>query len=351
MVAVDALLERARTAAGFLAGVFFRLVDFFVVDAVFFFDTAFLVATFLVDAVPFAPAFLPALVLARFLVAAFFVPVFLAFDFLLDAAEALFLLVLFLLLVDFFLLAAFFVTADFFLLDFLVLVPVDFRADFFFDAPAVRFVDVFFFDVVAVLERLAGRALTAPRFEPDVDFFLAAAFFFGIAPASKRFFQEAGIIQMRKARESPISCGFTKVRAGASGRSGRESDGRFRAPCGGLMIGDNRGVNAAPDVEFGGDPKEPGLEQADEIAEDLIRDGFMEGADRAEGCYVEFQGLKLDAGRFRDVFEQNAREVRLAGLRANAGEFRDADSKRVIAFRARIRKAFEKLAGSHWLGL
>lgn len=170
----------------------------------FFLDTAFFVATFLVDAFPFASALAPAFfLLVVFLVAAFFVPVFFT--------------------------AAFFAAGFFFLLPaeavfffdavFLAVFFAGFFAAFFLDVAADAFLTVFFVVFFANFFRVALLAVAFFVERPEVlragflplavfrpagfllVLFLVAAFFFGIARNPETISTKAAIIQMRSARK------------------------------------------------------------------------------------------------------------------------------------------------------
>jgi hypothetical protein len=208
---VLAVVERVRAAVRFFDEAPDVPDDFWLfAEPAFFFDTAFLVATFLVDADPFAPALAPVFFLlalflvAAFLVAAFLVPVFLDLLALVRAlvffAPVFFALVFF---VDF----DFFRLADFFAeLAFFPDVAFFLEVAFLRDVPAAAF----FAGLLVELAFFAVRFFDAPadlRWAAAffVTLFLVAAFFFGMVSASKADLAEAGIIQMPKTSESPKS--------------------------------------------------------------------------------------------------------------------------------------------------
>jgi len=107
------------------------------------------------------------------------------------------------------------------------------------------------------------------------------------------------------------------------------------------MLGDHGGVDAATDIEFGGQAHEAGLAGRDQVGQDPVGDGFVESAFFAKRPDVHFQGLEFDAGLIGNVLDFERGKVRLAGFRAQAGEFRDADADGVIALRLWIIKDFQ----------
>ena len=79
----------------------------------------------------------------------------------------------------------------------------------------------------------------------------------------------------------------------------------------------------------------------DEIVEQAVDDGLVEGADVAEALKVQLQRLQLHAGLAGHVAERDGAEVRLAGLGAQAGELRTDDFDGVIAPRMGVGKGFQ----------
>src|ERR1700676_4434873 len=69
------------------------------------------------------------------------------------------------------------------------------------------------------------------------------------------------------------------------------------------VFGHDGGVNAAPDVEFGGQAQEPGSRRGDEILQYLVGYGFVEGTAGAVRPDIQLQGLELHAACVRDVLE------------------------------------------------
>src|SRR5580704_3988044 len=69
------------------------------------------------------------------------------------------------------------------------------------------------------------------------------------------------------------------------------------------VFGHDGGVNAAPDVEFGGQTQEPGSRRGDEILQYLVGYGFVECAALAVRPDIQFQGLEFHATCVRDVLE------------------------------------------------
>ena len=55
------------------------------------------------------------------------------------------------------------------------------------------------------------------------------------------------------------------------------------------MISDNRRIYAPAHVEFGRQARKAGLHAGNQVAEDLIGDGLVEGADVAIGPDIKFQ--------------------------------------------------------------
>src|SRR6266849_9771478 len=97
-------------------------------------------------------------------------------------------------------------------------------------------------------------------------------------------------------------------------------------------------------MEAGGEAQKPRREQLDEVVADPVRDRFVEGAFVAEGPDVELEAFQLDALAVGNVVEIEGGEVGLPGPRAKAGELRNLHADQIVAARARIGKALQRLA-------
>jgi len=111
------------------------------------------------------------------------------------------------------------------------------------------------------------------------------------------------------------------------------------------MLRDHRGVDAAADVELGGEAHVAGGEGAAEVVEDLVGHGLVEGPLVPEGPDVELEGLELDAQPVRDVLEGEDREVGLASLRAQAGELGNPDADGVVPLGLGVGEGLQFVAG------
>src|SRR6202011_2999250 len=80
------------------------------------------------------------------------------------------------------------------------------------------------------------------------------------------------------------------------------------------MFGHDGGVNAAPDVEFGGQAQEPGSRRRDEILQYLVGYGFVECAAVAVRPDIQLQSLEFHAACVRDVLEFQGGKIRLSGF-------------------------------------
>jgi hypothetical protein len=109
------------------------------------------------------------------------------------------------------------------------------------------------------------------------------------------------------------------------------------------MLGNDRRIDAAADVEIGRDTHESGRQECAQIAEDLVRNRLMKRSYVPERPDIAFQRFELDAEGARDVLDQQRREIRLARSRAQAGEFRIANPDHVIVLRVWVRKRLEPL--------
>jgi len=91
------------------------------------------------------------------------------------------------------------------------------------------------------------------------------------------------------------------------------------------MLGHDGGVDAAAHIEAGGQPHEAGLGRGDQIIENAVGHGFMEGALVPIGPDIQLQGFQFHTVPIRDIFEVQGGEIGLARLGAEAGEFGDVD--------------------------
>lgn len=105
------------------------------------------------------------------------------------------------------------------------------------------------------------------------------------------------------------------------------------------------GENAAAYIPLGGEPHESGLGGGDEVVEDFVGDGFVEGAFVTVGPHVELEAFELYAFVVGDVVEGEGGEIGLAGFGAQAGEFRDLHVDVEITMRGRIGESLERLGG------
>lgn len=87
------------------------------------------------------------------------------------------------------------------------------------------------------------------------------------------------------------------------------------------MFGNDVGEDAAAYVELGGEAHVAGLGGGHQVIQNLVGDGFVEGAFVAVGPHVELEALEFDTELVRDVVQDQGGEVGLAGLGAEAGEF------------------------------
>lgn len=111
-----------------------------------------------------------------------------------------------------------------------------------------------------------------------------------------------------------------------------------------LVPGDDCRRNATPDVETGFNCHLLGLDNRDEIIEDLVGNGFVEVTFIPVGPEVELEGLQLDNRRARPVADRNCGEVRLPRTGTEAGEFRTDHGCLVVPLWIRVRNRFELAA-------
>lgn len=236
----------------------------------------------LVFEVLFLEGFFVTFFLAAFFLAGFFLDTFFLTTFFF---VVFFLLVAFFLLVFFFafFFATFFRVTGFFF--------VDLRANFFFPT---LFLATFFraFEVVFFRE---GFFLAAICSSPDGNKITAALYIRG--PDFKGVFRQPGAGSVW-----PRSGGLVEGTRPASVWG--QIDGFSRFPAGGAKIGDDTRVDAAADVEPGGQSHVAGIGGAAHIVQQAIRHGFMECPDPAECPDVGFQRLELQAKAIRHILQQ-----------------------------------------------
>jgi len=109
------------------------------------------------------------------------------------------------------------------------------------------------------------------------------------------------------------------------------------------MFGHDSGVDSSAHVELGRQARESGTHAGCQIVQDLVGNGFVEGAGVPIRPDIEFERFQLDTEGIWHIIEGQRREIRLPGLGAQAGEFRDANSDRVVAQGIRIREEFERI--------
>lgn len=124
-----------------------------------------------------------------------------------------------------------------------------------------------------------------------------------------------------------------------------EVHGRERFPTRLAMLDHDVGEDAAPYVPLGSQAQEARRDGAHDVVDDLIGDGFMEGALVAEAPGIELQAFQFDTKLVGDVVDNQHREIRLAGQRAQAGEFGHLDMDLEIPLLAGIGEGIEGLGG------
>src|SRR5262249_31760786 len=102
--------------------------------------------------------------------------------------------------------------------------------------------------------------------------------------------------------------------------------------------------DAAAGGEGADDPAFAGCAGGDEVVEQAVDDGLVEGADVAGALQGEFEGLQLDAGLIGDVAEGDGAEVGGSGLGAEAGEFGADDLDGVVAAGPGVGEGLQLLA-------
>lgn len=109
------------------------------------------------------------------------------------------------------------------------------------------------------------------------------------------------------------------------------------------MFDDHRRVDAAAHVPLGGQAHEARFRGFDQIVEDLVGHGLVEGTFVAVTPHVQLQRLQLDAGLLGHVVEMQRGEIRLSGLRADAGELGNSHVDGIVAPRLRVGEGFQRL--------
>ena len=104
------------------------------------------------------------------------------------------------------------------------------------------------------------------------------------------------------------------------------------------MVSDDIGENSAAHEKFSGNPHEAGAQFADQIVENAVGYGFVKATLVAERPHVELEAFQFDAFGFRNVVQNDRREVRLAGHRTQAGEFGNLHMNMEIALWGRVGK-------------
>lgn len=102
------------------------------------------------------------------------------------------------------------------------------------------------------------------------------------------------------------------------------------------MLGNDRGVDTATDVEFRGEAHETRHTGAHQVIEDMIGDRLVEAPFLAVGPDVAFQRFEFNATLVRYVFDVQGSEVGLTGLGAETGKFGDSNANRIIPLRGWI---------------
>src|SRR5262249_11160600 len=92
------------------------------------------------------------------------------------------------------------------------------------------------------------------------------------------------------------------------------------APAFALVLGDDVGVDAAAHVPYTGQAHAARPGRGDQVVEDAVGHGLVEGALVAVAPDVELERLELDAGLVRHVLQVQGGEVGLAGHGADTGE-------------------------------
>jgi len=129
-------------------------------------------------------------------------------------------------------------------------------------------------------------------------------------------------------------------------------DARCRLPARLAVFGDDIGENSATDIELRGQAHEARGGGGDQVVENSVGDGLVEGTLVAVRPDVELEALQFDAEMVGDVIEKQRREIGLAGLWAQAGEFGNLHVDVEIAVDRGIREGFEgfrRLAGHAWI--
>ena len=122
-----------------------------------------------------------------------------------------------------------------------------------------------------------------------------------------------------------IRNGPAEASCSCCGYAGRAGSG-LRALPAGLGVLDRYGrMDPAAHVESGGQAKKTRCDCGNEIVDDLVRDGFVEGADIAERPDVEFKRFQFDTELIGNIFELESCEIGLTRLRAQAGKLRNLD--------------------------
>ena len=118
------------------------------------------------------------------------------------------------------------------------------------------------------------------------------------------------------------------------------------------MLRDHQGPDAAADEEVALDAYPLGLGGLHQVIEDLVGDGFVEGALVAEAPEVELERLGFHAELVGLVEDPQLREIRLARERTKAGELFGLEGDGEGAPRPRAHKSVELSRGArhHELG-
>jgi hypothetical protein len=103
-------------------------------------------------------------------------------------------------------------------------------------------------------------------------------------------------------------------------------------------------MDSAAHVEIADYRHGPRMTGLNQIIENAIDDGFVEGSFFPKRPEIELEGFELDTQLIRHVANPDGRKVRLPGARADARELRAFHADFVIPFRSRIRKGLQLLA-------
>ena len=116
------------------------------------------------------------------------------------------------------------------------------------------------------------------------------------------------------------------------------------------MFRDNISKNAATNVKFGGQAHETRLDGGDQIIQNSISNIFMEMSFITKGPDIELETFEFNAGRIRDVIEDQRSKIGLAGLGTQTGKLRDFHVYVVIALGIGVGEGFQKFAGHGFAG-